>query len=640
MLLIPYPKKLLQKTGFFSITRETSILLDTSCSYTDYEAALALQQEITDMTGFKPEITKGPATLLKKTGRTENGTILLAKALSGTEAAGCSADDTAIIPEYRLTVEESLIEVTGLSENGLFYGIQTLRQLVRNGTSAVPCVEVEDAPDFEYRGFYHDITRGKVPTLATLKELADRLSFYKLNQLQLYIEHSFAFRKHSEIWTDSDPITAEDILILDEYCKKRGIELVPSLSTFGHLYHALISKTYGHLNEYVEFGDTPYRWTERQLHYTLDVSNPDSIRFVTDMIDEFIPLFSSDKFNICCDETFDLGEGRNKALAEEVGKGKLYLFFANQVIKHVKTHGKSVMMWGDMLLRHPEAIKDVPSDVIILNWDYSPEVKEDGVKLISEAGLTQYVCPGVHGWNRLINNMEDATKNVGALITYAKKYKAKGVLNTDWGDFGHINLLGCSIPGAVYGAGLSWNADDPGRPSDADISRLEYGDGTGRVVRILRELSAQAVIDWETAVLWYYTMTGQSEDCYGYRNYYLQRMLDSSEEKIRASYGRIRDLGRELSSLAGSIYQNRKTDFSEFIVAAEGLALFQALLLVLKKKFLGQPDTGLIYSPAELAEKLEYWLSAYKKAWRERNRESELYRIKEVIMGICRLLRG
>ena len=605
----------------------------------DFEAALALQQEIFDMTGIKPEISKGPAALVKKTGRTENGVIILAKGLPEPKDACCSGDNSEITPVYKLSVDENFVEITGDDSIGLFYGIQTLRQLVRNSTSAIPCVEIEDAPDFEYRGFYHDITRGRVPTLATLKEVADRLSFYKLNQLQLYIEHSFAFRKHSEIWIDSDPITAEEILILDEYCKKRGIELVPSLSTFGHLYHALISRSYRHLNEYVEFTDTPFRWTDRMQHYTLNVSNPDSIRFVTDMIDEFIPLFSSDKFNICCDETFDLGEGRNKALAEEVGKGKLYLYFANQIIKHVKTYKKSVMMWGDMLLRHPEAIKDVPSDVIILNWDYSPDAMEDGVKLIAEAGLTQYICPGVHGWNRLINNMEDATQNMGAMIGHAKKYKAKGILNTDWGDFGHINLLGCSIPGAVYGAGLSWNADDPGRPSDSEISRLEYGDGTGRIVGLLRELSAQAVLHWETVVLWYYTVLGQSADCYGYRNYYLKRMLDSSEEKIKASYSRIRDMERELSSLAGSIYRNRKTDFNEFIVAADGLALFQALLLILKKKFLGQPDTGLIYHPAEMAGKLEYWFSAYKTVWRHRNRESELYRIKEVIIGICRLLR-
>jgi hypothetical protein len=77
----------------------------------------------------------------------------------------------------------------------------------------------------------------------------------------------------------------------------------------------------------------------------------------------------------------------------------------------------------------------------------------------------------------------------------------------------------------------------------------------------------------------------------------------------------------------------------ELLVAADGLALFQALLLVIKKKFLGQKDTGLLFDPKEVAAKLEYWFMEYKKAWRCRNRESELYRIKDVLLGICGLLR-
>lgn len=149
----------------------------------------------------------------------------------------------------------------------------------------LPCVGIEDWPDFKSRGFLHDITRGKVPRLETLKELADRLSFYKVNQLQ---------------------------------------------------------------------------------HHTLDVSNPQSLQLVCEMIDEFLPLFSSDKFNICCDETFDLGRGRNKALAEEMGRGKLYLYFVNRIIKHVKACNKSVMMWEDILLKYPQVLSELPEDIIRL----------------------------------------------------------------------------------------------------------------------------------------------------------------------------------------------------------------------------------------------------------------------------------
>ena len=60
---------------------------------------------------------------------------------------------------------------------------------------------------------------------------------------------------------------------------------------------------------------------------------------------------------------------------------------------------------------------------------------------------------------------------------------------------------------------------------------------------------------------------------------------------------------------------------------------------MIKKEFLDQAVTGSILNSDDLAVRLEYWLSDYKSVWRDRNRESELFRIKDVIMGICRLLR-
>ena len=68
------------------------------------------------------------------------------------------------------------------------------------------------------RGFYHDVTRGRVPKLSFLKKMADRMAYYKMNQLQLYIEHTFLFRDFSEIWRDDTPLTAEEIMELDHYC--------------------------------------------------------------------------------------------------------------------------------------------------------------------------------------------------------------------------------------------------------------------------------------------------------------------------------------------------------------------------------------------------------------------------------------
>ncbi len=645
MVLIPYPKKLADRNGVFRIDRAITIFLDASCDYTDYKAAVILRQEICSRTGIAPSISKGTAGISKLASRS-SGIIILQR---DAERAGTGAKarakakagvDEAVDPSYRLAVTEEMILITGVSGAGLFYGIQTLRQIIRGSAPVLRCVEIEDSPDFEYRGFYHDITRGRVPKLETLTELADRLSFYKVNQLQLYIEHSFAFKAHSEIWADSDPLSAEDIIVLDEYCKKRGIELVPSISTFGHLYHALVSKSFRKLNEYEKIPDKPFTWIERMSHYTLDASNPQSLQFVRDMIDEYLPLFSSGKFNIGCDETFDLGRGRNRPLAESMGRGKLYLYFVREIVNHVRSRGKSVMMWGDILLRYPEVLKDLPEGVTLLNWNYAPDATEDGTRTIAEAGFAQYSCPGVQGWNRLVNDMDGAEKNIRSMVTHALKYDAKGILNTDWGDFGHINLLAGSMPEAIFGAGLSWNAGKIEGPSDEEISKLEYGDVSGRYVGLVRELSRQTILDWGTTVLWYYSTVGLDVGEYGYDEHYLKRMLECGEDSIKKAYARIRELQDELAALNPDLLPERRQDLSEILAAAEGLALSQALLLIIKKKFLGQKDTGLILEPRELAARFEYWLMEYKRVWRVRNRESELYRIKEVILGVCGLLRS
>ena len=112
------------------------------------------------------------------------------------------------------------------------------------------------------------------------EKLADRMAFYKLNQMQLYIEHTFLFRDFSEIWRDDTPLTAEEILELDRYCLERGIELVPSLSTFGHLYKVLGSKHYSHLCELEGSEAMPFSLRGRMHHHTINVSSPESAGFI------------------------------------------------------------------------------------------------------------------------------------------------------------------------------------------------------------------------------------------------------------------------------------------------------------------------------------------------------------------------
>lgn len=141
---------------------------------------------------------------------------------------------------------------------------------------------------------------------------------YKLNQLQLYVEHTYLFRDFSEMWRDQTPLTAEEIRELDSYCRERHIELVPSLASFGHLCTLLSTKTYGDLCEMEDSWKEPFSFWNRMRYHTINVSDERSLPLIKKMIAEYMQLFSSNKFNICADETFCLGKYKSKNLPKSV----------------------------------------------------------------------------------------------------------------------------------------------------------------------------------------------------------------------------------------------------------------------------------------------------------------------------------
>jgi hypothetical protein len=620
MIFLPQPKKIKESRGFFYISYDTEIVLDASCSIKELEIAKLIKNEIKSSAAMDININKSFAKDTKS--------IYLVK--TAEEAEGKSEG-------YTLKIREEGIVIEGNDYAGLLYGAQTLREIIRQNGTKIPCLNIEDIPDFKHRGFYHDVTRGKVPTLETLKELVERLSFYKINQLQLYIEHTFAFKNMTEVWIGKDPLTAEEILELDEFCKLRNVELVPSIATFGHLYEALRTKTYSHLCELEGESDKPYNFIDRMLHHTLDVTNDESISFVKSMLHEFIPLFSSDKFNICCDETFDLGKGRSKKLNEELGTGKLYVDFLKKIINIVKGYNKEVMFWGDIIIKHPEYINQIPNDVICLNWDYGDTATEDNTKAFFEAGMKQYVCPGVSGWNRIMNAMDVANANISKMISYGKKYKALGVLNTDWGDFGHINFLANSMNGMILGAALSWNSEDNKdiHESDRAVSIFEYGENASDIMMTLRKLSRQEAVTWGDIICWKEYKTVNIE----YITNAVKRFEMLDADKIAEAYKNVLSLEKQLISFGRVINENRKIDLMEFSTSARGIALMNAVGLSIKKYYFNNPKVSVVLENNKLAEELERWFNQFSILWRTRNKESEISRIYEVISYLCKYLR-
>ena len=96
---------------------------------------------------------------------------------------------------YAITIDRQGVKIEFRETAGLRAAMATMRQLMRQYGRRLPCLKIRDWPDFARRGVMLDISRGRVPKLETLLKLAGRLADFKINELQLYTEHTFAYRK-------------------------------------------------------------------------------------------------------------------------------------------------------------------------------------------------------------------------------------------------------------------------------------------------------------------------------------------------------------------------------------------------------------------------------------------------------------
>lgn len=597
MHLIPEPKKIQYKDNYFILDYKTDIVVSPR----------------EDLLRFSSELKTHVFETL--------GISLDIKPLSKNKHIEFKIEHTDSM--YEINVSEELVEVIASDSEGLFYGLQTLKQLIIIHKRHIPCLDISDSPDFLTRGYYHDVTRGKVPTLDQLKYLVDLMASFKLNQLQLYVEHTYLYSNQSEVWSVTDPLTAEEIMMLDQYCAEKYIELVPSIATFGHLYELLQSFSYKHLSELGELEG--FSFVDRMRHHTLDVTADESLQVVKDMIDDFMPLVRSNKFNICADETFDLGEGKNKALAESIGKSKLYVDFLNKIVDYVQSKGKEVMFWGDIILEHPEHIDDLPKDLVCLNWWYWLNYPEEKVKIFQEHGFSQIMCPGVSGWNKLMNDHQMAYDNCKLMIEYGKTYNAIGVLNTDWGDYGHWNALSNSIPGMIYGAAFSWGESRDYSKLNESIDHVFYQ--TAGVMTVIDQVSRMHYFDVTAWVQWIEKQDMKFTD-----------RINVDYESLENSLMLLDKCIYDLQNIMCKVPHHIRHHMMTYIVSAEAIKLMNQLLLVLRVKLYDEKHE-LSIEPKALAVDWEYWLLDFKKLWYKENKASELYRIVSFIERTNKWLR-
>lgn len=372
--------------------------------------------------------------------------------------------DPSAVPDaegYLLRVEPRRVLAVVREDAGAFYARQTLRQLARQGArpGTIPCVEIEDAPDLPNRGVMLDISRDKVPTMETLRALVELLSEWKLNRLQLYVEHTFAYEGHREVWEGASPMTGEEFETLDGWCREHRIELIPNQNSFGHMERWLVHPRYAPLAE-IPFPVERLRAGERPGFMSLCPVDPRSIDLVSGLLAQLLPHFTSRLVNVGCDETAELGRGRSREEVERRGVGPVYLDFLLKIRDAVSRRGFRMQFWGDIVLEHPELIPELPKDLLALDWGYEADHPfDDECRRFAAAGLEFWVAPGTSSWLSIAGRTENMLGNVLAAAEAARAHGATGILTTDWGDHGHWQPLPVSYAGLSRGAALSWGLD-------------------------------------------------------------------------------------------------------------------------------------------------------------------------------------
>jgi hypothetical protein len=415
---------------------------------------------------------------------------------------------------YELRITESGVHIEAPDQNGLAYGAGAFGQIQGQCGQELPALRIRDWPDFPVRAYMLDISRDRVPSQAMLLELVDILAALRINQLQLYTEHTFAYSAHERVWRNASPLTPDEVRELDTRCAERGIELVPNQNSFGHMERWLQHPEYRHLAELPDgrlSGDG-----SRQPPSCL-APTEESVAFMHALYAELLPCFRSRMLNIGCDETFELGLGRSRAECEARGRGRVYLDYLLRLCAGLHAEGRTVQLWGDMLSQHPELIAALLREgLVALVWGYeapqdpealptevrsalthfgvSPESLRGfswRIRPFADAGFPFYVCPGTSSWNSLIGRLPNARANLLDAARTGLAQGARGYLITDWGDNGHLQPWSVSLPPLAYGAAVSWcvqtNADLALEP---ELGLLLPGDPDGVIASALIRLGS------------------------------------------------------------------------------------------------------------------------------------------------------
>jgi hypothetical protein len=439
--LLPRPQQIHYGAGTVPLAGMKIAFLSTP-STEDRFAADELSKYLERRTGVRLPISNfggsaaaGPVILLDRIAGTDQPL-----ALPG-DSPGPHSDEA-----YDLAVTAEGIRIHARSSTGIFYGVQTLRQLVEgSGSRAVlPQVEIHDWPSLAFRGTMVDISHGPLPTEKEIERQIAFLARWKGNQYYLYTEDSIELTGYPLLDPDGR-LTQDEVRRIVAYGRQRHIDVIPNLDLYGH-QHDLFR-----IEKYSELSDEPHG-TE------FDPRNPKVTPLLADWVNQFADLFPSPFVSIGFDETFQI-EQATKASGAAAAPAGLFVKQLTDVTRLFQNRGKHVMAYDDIMVKFPQIIPQLPQGLIAVAWYYTsedPTYKRWLGPLIAHH-IPHIVQPGVMSYDNIAPDYNTTFENIDTFLAAGRRSGALGLVNSVWADDAQL-LFRMSLPGMAYGAAAPWQS--------------------------------------------------------------------------------------------------------------------------------------------------------------------------------------
>lgn len=387
---------------------------------------------------------------------------------------------------YALVSSGTRLVVIARSAAGMFYGAQTVKQLVdgEGPTATLHLVDVRDWPAMRYRGFHDDLSRGPMPTLEFQKYQIRTLAAYKINVYSPYFENTLYYSANPVPAPPGGAMTRAQVKELVAYAARYHIDVIPEQEAFGHLHHILKYDLYSDLAE------TPHG-------HVLAPGQPGSMALIKQMFWQIDSQFPSKFMHLGADETVELGKGQTRDLVKADGLGPVYLGFLKSIDSTLKPLHKRLLFWGDIASGSPELVKTLPKDMIAVAWGYGPSKSFDrAINPFRTANMDTWVAPGVSNWSRVYPDNDVALRNIQGFVRDGQRLGATGVLNTSWDDDGEA-IFNQTWYGVLFGAAAGWQPGESSIPAfEHAYGRVFHGDTTGKIDEAQIKLSqAHALLD-------------------------------------------------------------------------------------------------------------------------------------------------